>query len=64
MEDKPDTIKVELPKDQFYTLVNFLQLIVVAGLEVNGIGNAIPTKEQLSKVWKTLVSIGLDQRVM
>ncbi len=50
-----EEVIVKLPYNQFITLVNFFQLLVVAGLEVNGTGNAIPTKEELKEIWKTLL---------
>lgn len=47
---------VVFPQEQFTTLSNLLQLIVVAGLEFHGSGDAIPTKEQLSSVWRTIIT--------
>lgn len=45
---------VIFPEDQFHTLANLLQLICVAGLEFHGTGSALPTKEALAAVWKTM----------
>lgn len=47
---------VSFPQDQFNTLANLLQLIVVAGLRFHGEGNAIPTVEDLKPIWRTLIS--------
>lgn len=48
-------IVVTFPENQFNSLCSLLQLLVVAGLELNGTGSAIPTKEELKEIWRTMV---------
>lgn len=48
-------IIVSFPEAQFHTLANLLQLICVAGLKMDGTGDAIPTNEQLHEVWNTML---------
>lgn len=55
---------VEFNDSQIKILSNFLQLLVVAGLEVNGTGDAIPTKDQLKDVWQTIVKSMLSKSNM
>lgn len=52
-------IVVKFPENQFYCLAGLLQLLVVAGLELNGTGNAIPTKEELKEIWRTIIQTKL-----
>lgn len=51
-----EEIRIAFPEDQLTTLTNMLQLIVVAGLEFHGTGNAVPTKTQLEPIWKTIIN--------
>jgi len=52
---------VTFPQTEFNTISNLLQLICVAGLRLNGTGNAIPTDEQLHAVWRILATAGIKQ---
>lgn len=47
---------ITFPQEQFTTLSNLLQLMVVAGLRLHGTGNALPTIEELSAVWRTIIT--------
>lgn len=49
-------VTVTFPLEQFNTIANLLQLICVADLKFHGTGNAIPSKEELSAVWRTLLT--------
>lgn len=49
-------VTVTFPSEQFNTICNLLQLICVANLGFHGSGNAIPSKEELSAVWRTLLT--------
>lgn len=53
---------VSFPEDQFNTLCNMLQLMVVAGLRFDAIGSAIPTEDQVTDIWRTLTRAALGHR--
>lgn len=52
-------IVVKFPENQFNCLAGLLQLLVFAGLELNGTGNVIPTKEELKEIWRTMIQTRL-----
>lgn len=52
-------IVVKFPEHQLNCLAGLLQLLVFAGLELNGTGSAIPTKEELKEIWRTIIQTRL-----
>jgi len=55
---------VVFPDEQFTTLSNMLQLIIVGGMGFNATGGAVPTKDDLRPVWETMIATVLGPMVI